>query len=512
MPEYAYTTLTIGLEPIKITVEVDSTQGVPNLIVIGLASKGIDEARERITAALLNCGISPKARRTILNLAPAEVRKDRSSLELAMCVGLLKLYKVIETATNDTAFFGELSLDGSIKPITGALPLVQAAKQLGFTTIILPTHNLQEVQLVQDVQIYGVGHLNDLISHYQNQTPLQVLAPQAVTQQPTSEKTVQLSDVIGQETAKRALVIAAAGGHNVLLIGPPGSGKSMLAEALCSILPPLSEQEALEVTTIHSIAGLTKDTGMITQRPFRAPHHTTSAVGLLGGGLQLSPGEVSLAHHGVLFLDEFPEFSRTSIEALRQPLQSGDITITRAHGTAQYPAQITLIAAANPCPCGYFGSSIRRCRCSTPEKQRYQSKVSGPILDRIDMVVPVQQVHVSKLSQAPSTTDQSQTIASVQTARTKQTTRSLHHATCPSLNAFLSTKEIKQQLHLAPDAKKLLDTVSEALKLSARAYFSVIKVAQTITDLDPQQPGTINMPHIREALSYRNQLAPLKKQ
>ena len=490
-----------GLEPIKIEVEVDAVRGAPKLIIIGLPNKAIDEAKERITAALLNCGIRPKSKRTVINLAPANLKKSDNALEFAIVVALLKLYDKVKMETDKTIFLGELSLDGSLKPITGALPLVIAAKEMGFESVFLPKANLNEVNIIKDIKLYPVDHLNRFISFASGKdnnvkpAPLKTFASQKQTHP------LDFADIKGQEQAKRALEICAAGGHNLIMVGPPGAGKSLLAKTFPSILPPLTEQEAIEVTKIFSIAGLTHKQGLITTRPFRSPHHTISQAGLVGGGSNLKPGEISLAHRGVLFLDEIPEFSRTALESLRQPMEDGVVTIARAAGSARYPASFTLIAAANPCPCGYFGSKQKKCRCSPLIIERYRQKLSGPVLDRIDVRLHVDAVKLKSLT----TKDKGKSESSAQIrkrvvkARKQQLKR--YHKTSYLTNSELMSKDVKRFLKLTDSADKLLTQATASLGLSARSYFKIIKVAQTIADLAGK--NKIETEFISEALQYR---------
>ncbi len=501
-----FTATMVGLQPIKIEVEVDGNRGVPTLLIIGLPTKTVAEAKQRITAALINCGIRIRSKRTIVNLAPADIKKTGSGFELAIAVGLLKMYGEVTCQTDDTIFFGELSLDGTLKPIKGALPLVLAAAQMGFQRVVLPGSNWPEVSTISTIKICPIAHLRDFLLASQTNHPLPVRTPQLYSPRITHSRSTDeysFSDIIGQTTAKRALEIALAGNHNLLMLGPPGAGKSILAKAALNLLPPLTESESMTVSTIYSICGLTNH-GLITSRPFRSPHHTTSRIGLIGGGPQLKPGEITLAHHGVLFLDELPEFSRSSIETLRQPLEDGLITFARSQGSITYPAAFTLIAAANPCPCGYLGSATQPCRCSPHQLQQYQQRLSGPILDRIDLHVFVAAVPITELTRHTEASTQNQISAAhiktqIAAARNRQSLR--YHSLGYSTNAQVPRPHIFPLAQLSSDAQELLGQAAARLQLSARAYFKTINVSRTIADLAVSELVTAD--HMAEALQYR---------
>ena len=494
-----FSATTLGLEPVKIEVEVDGMRGMPNLIIIGLPTKEVDESKERITASLINCGIKIKSKKTIVNLAPADLKKTGSNFELAIAVGMLKMYGEINLFTDDTIFFGELALNGELKPIRGALPLTLAAKKMGFKKIILPQKNISEVQIISDIDIYPIDHLKDFIAYARNERKLIKLIPQKFSPFQETDYPIDFADIYGQEQAKRALEIASAGRHNILLNGSPGSGKSMMAQAIISILPPLTECEAIEITNIYSVCGLNPK-GLIKIRPFRSPHHTTSQVGLIGGGSNLHPGEISLAHRGILFLDEFPEFSRSSLEALRQPLENGNISLSRSAGTVNYPSLFTLVAASNPCPCGNFGSVKKKCTCSPFSINKYQKKLSGPILDRIDMHLFVREVELAKITQKDQLAEKSSKIRQrVCLALERQKFRFKN--SCYLTNNELSSKEVKNYLFLSLEAEKLILQASTKLNLTARSFFKLIKVAQTIADLEGCDKIDENC--MAEALQYR---------
>ena len=501
-----YTATTLGLEPIKIEVEIDANRGKPDFIIIGLPSKTLDEAKERITSALRNCDVRIRSKRTIVNLAPADIKKTSPVFELAIAVGLLKMYGEITTETDDTIFFGELSLDGELKKIRGALPLILAAKEMGFKKVILPAANSAEVSVITGIEIYPLQSLHEYLAANKAGQQLTPLKPQAfdnLFQTKIDESQIDLSDIHGQESAKKALEIAAAGGHNLLMVGPPGAGKSMLAQALISILPPLTQIEAIEASKIYSVCGLSPNEGLILKRPFRSPHHSTSQVGLIGGGSDLHPGEISLSHRGILFLDEFPEFTRSSLEALRQPLETGEVVISRASGSAKYPSRFTLIAAANPCPCGYYGSLKKNCICTPYFLEKYQKKLSGPILDRIDLYVAIDDVEVKKLVDHDSKGREQSIKVRERVQQAREIQRLRFAKTKYLTNSELTSKDVKKLMKLTDGARGLLKQAVEKLGLSARSYFKIIKVSQTIADLAGEK--IITNLHVAQALQYRQQ-------
>lgn len=499
-----YSATLIGLQASKIEVEAESVQGKPVLTVIGLAEKALEEARERLTSALTACGVRLKCKKTLINLAPADLKKTGSNLELAMAMALFELTREKRVTRDNDIFFGELALDGSLRAIRGALPLVNFAKKCGFTRVFLPSVNVAEVEIVSGIQIFPVPNLQVLLGFLEGKMDLACVQPHQYVPD-VAATTTDFADIVGQTVAKRCLEIAAAGGHNLLLSGVPGAGKSLLAQALPSILPPLTEEEALELTAIYSVAGLNQEQGLITMRPCRAPHHTISAIGLAGGGVNLMPGEMSLAHNGILFLDELAEFRRDALEIMRQPLETGIITIVRAHGRVTYPADVSLIAATNPCPCGYLGSKKRQCRCSRHEIERYQRKLSGPILDRLDMQIFVAEVEIDQLTQKQKQkAENSATVrARVVRARERQRERYANLGLKISTNHQLTSAQIREYLPLAPGARDLLRQAAGKWQLSARSYFKLIKVARTIADLAAVAAKEIPVAAVAESLQYR---------
>lgn len=491
-----YSATMLGLQPLTVEVEIDANRGVPGLSIIGLPSKTVEEAKQRVTSALQNAGVRIKSLRTVVNLAPADVRKDSSHLELAIAVALLKLYGIIKKEYASSLLIGELSLDGSVRRINGALPLVLAAHSLGFSEVIVPADNLPELSFRSDTCVLGVKHLRDLIS-----SPSKLVPPPATTSPAFSEQSETALSLGNQELAQKALILSAAGGHNLLLIGPPGAGKSYLAQLLPHLLPKLSETENLEVSSIYSVRGLLK-AGLLSQRPFRAPHHTSKLIGILGGGSKLKPGEISLAHRGTLFLDEFPEFNRTILESLRQPLELGRYTLATASGTVSFPAAFTLVAAANPCPCGYAGSTKKICHCTSYQKSNYLKRISGPMMDRIDLQVRVPELSLPELQTATPATAISTTLLreKIQAVQNKQHQR--YQKLGPNLtNAKLTLTQTRELCTLDPPAQRLLTKAADKLTLSLRSYYKIIKVAQTIADVE--EASKIYDAHIAQALHMR---------
>ncbi len=499
-----YSSATYGIDAYLVEVETNVESHVPGFIIVGLPDNAVKESRERVTAAIKNTGFKFPIKKITINLAPADIKKEGSAFDLPIAIGVLSASELIsQDKLHDTIFLGELSLDGQLRHVKGALPIAVEARKKGIKKLLLPVDSSKEASIVDGIEVYGMNNLSEVIDFLNGENNFEpVVSDRREIFSQINKYHLDFSDVKGQENVKRALEVAAAGAHNIIMIGPPGSGKTMLAKRIPSILPPLTFEEALETTKIHSIAGiLPKDTALITERPFRSPHHTVSDAALVGGGSFPRPGEVSYAHYGVLFLDELPEFKKNVLEVLRQPLEDSKVTVSRSKLSLEFPANFMLAAAMNPCPCGYYTDPTKECTCTPPMIQRYMAKISGPLLDRIDIHIEVPAVKYKELSTDAKGETSERIRERVIAAREIQLKR---YKDIPHIfnNGDMGSREVRVYCKLDEAGEELLKMAMTKIGLSARAYDRILKVSRTIADLE--QSENIQPQHVSEAIQYRS--------